>query len=104
MWAYSYERLGYSECIFGIDSLHGSAIVAPGAAWILTEPGALQSGIHAVEYIGSGTQECVREQTGVICSVAVAANGDLALVQMLSPSEEAAQHAALEIARLLVRG
>lgn len=88
MWAYSFERLDYYECMFGTASVTGSVITAPGAGWILDDPEALQGSVTEVEGLGRGIAECRTEGDFAICTVAIAVGQDLALVS-LSPEDPA---------------
>jgi hypothetical protein len=97
MWAYSYERLGYSECAFGGPNVQGSVMIAPGAAWILTEPDAKHGELVEVAGFGPGVDECRTEGTFTLCTVAVAIGDDLALAQVvpIDPGAGSAQARAL---------
>lgn len=104
MWAYSYQRLGYSECAFGSQSMNGTVMVAPGAAWILEEPDAVQPSLREVEGFGSGVDECLTEGDFILCTVAVAVGDDLVLAQVAPPSEAEGHRVALELVTLLAAG
>ncbi len=104
MWAYSYQRLGYTECAFGSESMRGTVMVAPGAAWILEEPAAVQPSLREVEGFGSGVDECLTEDDFILCTVAVAIGDDLLLAQVAPQTEEEGHRVALELVTLLAAG
>lgn len=102
MWAYSFERLGYSECYLDAGSVTGSVITAPGAAWILGDPTALQGETKEVEDLGRGTSDCRTEGGFAICTVAIAVGDDLALVSLGSEEPTQGIDLAMAVARLLI--
>ena len=102
MWAYSFERLGYYECYFAAGSLSGSAITAPGAAWILDDPSAVQGETVEVEGLGRGIQDCRTEGDFSICTVAIAVGDDLALVSLAPEDVTRGLELSSAVVRLLV--
>lgn len=102
MWAYSFERLGYSECQFRTETITGSAIVAPGAAWILDDPDAVQPAVTEVEGFGRGFQSCVSDAAFRLCTMTVTAGDDLVVVQVSPDTTEQGLELATTIARALV--
>ena len=102
MWAYSYARLGYSECSFVAGDVKGVAMVAPGAAWILEDPTARQPALVQVDDLGEGIDECVEEQGFVLCTVAVAVGADLILAQIAPQSADDGAYQALALVRAIV--
>ncbi|NYF08958.1 hypothetical protein HDC94_000114 [Leifsonia sp. AK011] len=102
MWAYSYARLGYSECAFGSTDVSGAVIVAPGASWILDDPDAVQPALVEVADLGAGINDCTEGQGRVLCTVAVAVDSDLVLVQVAPTSAEEGSEQALGLVRAVL--
>jgi hypothetical protein len=104
MWAYSYERLGYSECGYPSGDAGVDTMVAPGAAWILNARFAQQPPLTQVGDLGRGVETCFTDSGSTICTVAVVSGDDLVLVQLEAADEETGEHDGEELAHLLIAG
>lgn len=103
MWAHSYARLGYSDCSFiGPEGILGTAMVAPGASWILDEPDAKNGTIVEVDDLGRGIDECQSDGGFTLCTVAVALGNDLVLAQVAPSSAEEGRLTALALVRTML--
>jgi len=99
MWAYSYERLGYTECGFATGQSSVTAMVAPGGAWVLSDERVEPEhpSLVDVEGFGMGVDWCVPD---ILCAVAVAHGTDLLLVEVAPDGSTASDTARTLVGRL----
>jgi hypothetical protein len=102
MWAYAYERLGYSECSFQSNERQAVVMVAPGGAWVLDALYAIQPPVRQIDDLGRGVNDCAVSGGETFCTVAIGSGDDLVLVQLQADDAESGKRAGEQLVRLLL--
>ena len=101
LWALSYERLGFSSCVYSTSTYaHVTALTAPGAAWVFDHPSISSPPIRPVGDLGDGYLSCGFDEGGTYCTASIARGEDVYLVE-IGP-HEATEELAVALLRALL--